>query len=232
MRSVGWTRGAWFAGALVALGLLAQPAAALPVQYLQQSSSPTGFSPTGFPMPVDVEIPVEGDVRGVFTGATADAYGLDIGFCLIPNESPAGGCQSAQPAGSSGFTLIVDFTLASVPDDVQEQPALIFLSALPPTPTYALEDVSVIVDPDPITGFTFTPFTTASFAAGPATTYYYLGFFLSQGDSATFRMEIDGDHSGAGQPLQLGANAWVVPEPGTAVLVGSGLLALGLRRRR
>ena len=236
MRSQQMRRAAGMAAFGALLVLLAQPVAAvpMPVQFLEMGTSPTGMDPSGFPMPVDVNLPLTADIRPVVTGSVADGLGLSVANCFIINESPGAGCQLAQPVGSSGFTLVVDITVLSVPNDVTASGStpLIFFSAMPPVPTYGVSDVSVIVDPDPIAGFTFTPFTALDFALSPTMTYYYLGFFLDLGESATFRVDVTGDHSGAGMPLAFAANGWVVPEPGTAVLMGAGLLLLARRRSR
>jgi len=232
MKGSNWMRASWIATAVLAAATLAQPALALPVHFLEIGTAPTGFDPNGFPMPVDVMLPLTADVRPVTSGAVVDGFGLNIGTCFILNEAPGAGCQSSQPVGSTGFTLIVDITLVSVPDAAIGQDSLIFFTALPPVPTYSLSDVSVIVDPTPVGGFTFTPFTTASYTISPSTTYYYLGFFMGLGDTATFRVDVTGDHSAAGMPITFATNGWVVPEPSTAVLLGLGLAVMSRRRSR
>jgi hypothetical protein len=219
--------------ATLALSLAAAPAVAIPVQFIEVGTAPIGFSSSNFPTPVDILLPLNADVRPVSIGAVADGFGLSMSTCFLINEFPGSGCQAFQPAGSTGFTLIVDITLLTVPTGAADKDSLIFFSALPPVPSYSVSDVSVIVnDLTPIPGFTLTPFTTASFTPAPSMTYYYLGFVLREGESATFRVDVTGDHSMAGSPLIFAANGYVVPEPGTALLVGLGLVALAYRRSR
>ena len=221
-------------GALCALAAGPAQAIPMPVQFLQVGTAPTGFDPNGFPLPVDFALPLSADIRPVGSGTLNDAFGIGLSTCFILDEAPGAGCQTSQPFGSTGFTLIVSMTLLSAPDDAQGQDSLIFFTALPPVPTYDVSQVSVVIDPDPVPGqaFTFTPFSTTSFTFGPSMTYYYLGFFLGVGETATFLVDVTGDHSGAGAPLVFAANGWVVPEPGTAVLLGTGLLLLARRRSR
>jgi hypothetical protein len=214
------------------------PASAIPVQFLEVGpplptpTPPTGFSSTNFPMPIDIPIPLDADVRPAGTGVGANGFELSLNLCILINESPGSGCQSVQPTGSTGYTQIVEITLVRAPDDAPDTGSLIFFSGMPAIPTYSLADVSFIVDPDPIGGYTFTPFTTASFTPTPSMTYYYLGFILTEGQTATFRVDVAGDHSMAGTDLVFAANAYLVPEPSTALLVGTGLLLLARRRSR
>jgi hypothetical protein len=230
-----------FGGALSALLLLfVQSASAVPssmqfLEFTEPLDTPTGFNPVGFPATIDhVIVPQPGGLPGVFSTAVADGFGLVITNCAIINGDHGAGCQSEQPEFSSGFTLVVDVELVSVPDDHGGEDTLIFMSAIEPVITYQLHQVSVIDDPTPIPGynFTFTPFTLAAIPIDPATTYYYAGFVMNQvGDTATFRIDVDGDHSTAGTLLPTGWTAWVVPEPSTAMLVGLGLAMFSRRRR-
>jgi len=220
-------------GATFVLALAAAPASALPVQFIEVGTAPIGFNSTNFPMPVDIPLALEADVRGAGTGVGPTGFELSVATCTLINESPGAGCQSVQPTGSTGYTQIVDITLVSLPSDTTGTESLIFFSALPPVPTYTVTQVSFIVNPTPIGGFTtFTPFTTASYSPNSSMTYYYLGFVLSVGETARFRVDVAGDHSMAGTPLIFAANGVVVPEPGTALLVGLGLVVLARRRSR
>lgn len=226
----------WVAALCLGLSLVAAPAMATPVQFLEFGTAPTGFDPNGFPLPVDVVIPPGSDLRPAPAGFFPDGFGLSLGCTYFFNEAPTtpvSGCTAQQQPGSTGYTLVVEMTLSSIPLDVPaDQDSLIFFAALPPVPTYAISDVSVIVDPDPIGGFTFSEFTSSSLMLGPTTTALYLGFWLSQGETATYRVDVTGDHSAAGAPLAFGAAGWVVPEPGTALLVGVGLAIMARRRSR
>ena len=219
---------------LCALASAPAQAIPIPVEFLQVGTAPTGFDPNGFPLPVDFTLPLAADIRPVGMGTLSDAFGISLSTCFIIDESPGAGCQTLQPFGSQGYTLIVSMTLLSAPDDAQGQDSLIFFTALPPVPTYSVSQVSVVIDPDPVPGqsFVFTPFSTTSYTFGPSMTYYYLGFFLGVGETATFLVDVTGDHSSAGSPLVFAANGWVVPEPSTALLLGTGLALLARRRSR
>ena len=226
-------RGGWFGLLVMFLLGAAIPAAAveIPVQFLQLGS-PTGMNPSGFPTPVDFTVTAASDIRPVSGGVVTDGFGVDLNVCAIINEIPGAGCQSTQPPGSSGFSLYVDMTLLSEPDGLTD-PSIIFFTTLPSIPTYTVSQVSLIVDATPEPGFFDpTPFTTARYAAGPGIDYYYLGFQLGVGDTARFRVDVDGDHSGAGQTLIFGASGLVVPEPSTALLLAAGLLVLSRHRSR
>lgn len=220
-------------GTAFVLVWVAAPASALPVQFIEVGTSPIGFNPTNFPMPVDIPLALDADVRGAGTGVGPTGFELSVSTCTLINESVGAGCNPIQPTGSTGYTQIVDITLVALPEDATGTESLIFFSALPPVPTYTVTQVSFIVNPTPIGGYdTFTPFTTASYSPNSSMTYYYLGFVLNVGETARFRVDVAGDHSMAGMPLVFAANGVVVPEPGTAMLVGIGLFVLARRRSR
>ena len=211
---------------------LSTPALALPVpiQFLEMGTA-KGMEPIDFPTPVNVNLSPASDFRTIAAGSVVDGFGIGLSFCAILNENPGAGCQTAQPAGSTGFSLFVDLTLLSQPDDVTE-PSLIFFSTLFEAPTYSLDQVSMIWDADAAPDFDPTPFTTARYSASETVRYYYLGFWLTEGDSVSFQVDVAGDHSAADQLLPLGATAVVIPEPSTALLLVSGLMLLtGCRTR-
>jgi hypothetical protein len=91
-----------------------------------------------------------------------------------------------------------------------------------------VDEVAVELDPS-IPGFSFDEFLHLTLTV-EAVTYHYLGFhFDSIGDSATFQYDVSSQRL-LGTPA-LTTNA-LVPEPGTGVLFGIGLIGLGLRKRR
>ncbi len=222
--------------AVFALVSAATPAKAIPVQFLEIGTSDTGFSPSNFPTPVDLVIPLDANDRPAPMTPVTGGYGLNMTTCILANEPVTSGCDDRLIPGSTGFTMIVDITLATVPVDAVGMDSFIFFSALPAVPTYSVTDISFIVDdPTPVPGHTITPFTTASFTPTLSMTYYFLGFILSEGESATFRVDVTGDHSMANpvtDKVVFRAAGYVIPEPSTAVLVGLGLLVLARRRSR
>ena len=224
-----WMVAGLFGLIMVFLSNLAS-ASPVPIHFLEMGA-PTGMESVDFPTPVDVNLSPASDFRAIAAGPVVDGFGIGLSFCAILNENPGAGCQTAQPAGSTGFSLFVDLTLLSEPDDVTE-PSLIFFSTLFEAPTYSLDQVSMIWDAEPAPGFDPTPFTTARYPAGDPGHYYYLGFWLTEGDSVSFQVDVAGDHSAADQLLPLGATAVVIPEPSTALLLVSGLMLLtGCRTR-
>ena len=234
MRQIQRVRRYGWVGLLGALWMGLAPSASaveIPVQFLQLAS-PTGMNSSGFPTPVDFILTSESDIRPVSGGTVPNSFGIDLSVCAIINENPGGGCQSTQPAGSSGYSLYVDMTLLSEPDDLTD-PSLIFFTSLPAVPTYSVSQVSLIVDATPEPGF-FDPtaFTKARYASAAGIDYYYLGFVLGVGETASFRVDVEGDHSAAGEIVAFGASGLVVPEPSTAILLAAGLLVLGRHRSR
>lgn len=219
--------------AVLALAFVAAPAGAIPVQFLEIGANDTGFSPSNFPLPVDVVIPLDVNDRPASMEPALGEFGLNVTTCILANEPVSSGCDPTLIPTSTGYTMIVDITLASVPADAVGMDSFIFFTALPPVPTYSVTDVSFIVnDLTPVPGHTITPFTTASFTPTPSMSYYYLGFVLAEGESASFRVDVTGNHSMTTEKLIFRASGYVIPEPGTAVLVGMGLLVLARRRSR
>ena len=147
-------------------------------------------------------------------------------------------CRENTLGVTGAYSVIMTLTVSAVNTDQISGPFTLFLSGLASGGAYATSEVSVELNPTlptsldttAVPGFawneSFTSFTRVNDVAFAPDVYDYIGWNVNVGDSVTFRYEVSTAPGVRGTP-QLTANATgVVPEPGTALLMGLGLAGL------
>jgi hypothetical protein len=224
---------------LVALGVAASPAAATPAQF----DPVFGFLEAGLEaLPVGV---MDGSDDFLEAGESGMS-GLDVeltgstNLCVFTASSPT--CQSNTEGITGAYSALVTITVSAINTPEIDGDFTLFLSGLAPSGSYAADEVTIALDPtlpdglDPsgIPGFGFVSFghvVDETFA--PGTTYHYIGWQVSLGDTVSFRYDVSTAPAGRGAP-QLTANAIArpIPEPGSALLMALGLAGLAMGKRR
>jgi len=248
------TRQAWFAAALVFVGIafLVGPAGATSARF---ASSRFGFVPQDLMGLSQLRL-VEGDL---FLDA-ADPVAPDLPappaveligtshLCVLAQGSST--CRVDASEIATPYSAIVSFEVNVLDPSIGADPFTLLLTgvgemdapnllrvALDPTLPVGLDRSAVpdfVFDPsNGVGGFDVPIAVRDEIDAAEGAIHYHLGFTVQDGDRVTF--QLDADASGAVQPTpQLLANATpvVVPEPGTALLMGLGLLGLSWAGRR
>lgn len=185
-----------------------------------------------------------GGSDALFTGSTNVCILIGASeTCLSDPLEPL----DMQPAP---VTFLVTLQITSVSAALGSDPFTLLLRNLDGTAGYDRSYVTVDTNYDEIPGLVIPPSTGFIFDPGngmngfdPAIVVqnnidvgdirYYLGWTVSLGDSVTFRYDLEqGEIMGFTPSFVWSATPFVVPEPGTALLIGLGLGGLSVAGRR
>ncbi|MEM9178003.1 MAG: PEP-CTERM sorting domain-containing protein [Myxococcota bacterium] len=224
---------------LFGLILGAGPALALPANF----DPVFGFEDTNLGGLPTISIGAEDPFLGAGE-ASGGPFDVDLtgstDVCILFGDET---CRASTLGITGPYSVIVSLTVSAVNSSELTGPFTLFLSGLAGT-TYAASEVAVELDPavpaaldtTAVPGFvwngSFTPFVRVNDTALLPDVFDYVGWTVGVGDTVTFRYDVASSPAGRGTP-QLMANATnVIPEPGTALLMGLGLAGLTIAGRR
>ncbi len=242
--SMKWNRVA-LSSALAVMGALvaALPAMATPASFDSSfgfDSAGLGALPTG---------QFSGDLLDAGAPGTSLNLAVELSnstdICILASGSST--CQATTAGIGGAYSVLVTIGV-SVLDQSIDGPFTLMLTSTAGISGYEKNEVQVELNPTApaglntgaVPGFSFDgsfdPFVRVedvTFLASSGVTYDYIGWTVTDGDSVSFRYEVLTAPNGRAAP-QLTANAItaVVPEPGTALLMGLGLAGLAAGGRR
>lgn len=180
----------------------------------------------GFPGALDIEL-----------------MGTGSGLCVFTASSNA--CQGNTAGITGAWSAYVTFSVSAVNPAEIDGPFTLFLSGLDPAGAYSASEVTVELDPtlEPgldvsgIPGFDLRSFgRVIDETDAPVAIYDYIGWQAQVGDTITFRYDVSTAPGSRGTPgfLANGISRVIlpIPEPGTSLLMGLGLVGLALAQRR
>ena len=223
--------------------LAAAPAAATPATF-----SSFGFNAAGLEgLPVgtmddDDGFLAAGEVG--FPGALdIELMGTTSNLCIFTASTNA--CQGDTAGITGAWSAYVTFSISDVNPSVIDGPFTLFLSGLNSAGSYSSSEVTVELDPilEPgldvsgIPGFNLLPFgRVIDETDAPLAIYNYIGWRAQVGDTITFRYDVSTAPGSRGTPMLManGISRVIlpIPEPGTSLLMGLGLVGLALAQRR
>lgn len=244
--SMKWNRVA-LSGALAVMGVLAAalPAMATPASF----DSSFGFESAG----------LEGLLTTQFSGdelldagapGTSTNLAVELSnstdLCILAAGSSS--CQATTEGINSAYSVLLTVGVTVLDQATFDGPFTVFLTSVATGSGYTPEEVQVELNPtapagldtSAVPGFafdgSFNPFVRIEDVtfADSGQVFDYIGWNVTDGDTVTFRYEVLTAPDGRATP-QLTANVLplvVIPEPGTAILMGLGLAGLASSGRR
>ena len=227
------------AALLLGLVLSAGPALAIPANF-----DPTfGFDPANLGGLPTLVMGAEDSFLGAGE-ASSGPFDVDLtgstDVCILFGDET---CRASTAGITGAYSVLVSLTVSAVNTSEIAGPFTLLLTGLAGT-TYGTSEVVVELDPvvptsldtGAVPGFvwndSFTPFFRITDTTFDPTLYEYLGWVVNVGDTVTFQYDVLTPPGARGAP-QLMANAVpIVPEPGTALLMGLGLVGLAVSGRR
>lgn len=213
-------------------------------QALEASFDPTfGFLAddlSGLPqLTIDEEDPFLMAGEGGVAGLDVELTGSEDICILFGSET----CRASTTGITGPYSVLVSIEVTDVSSDLEGLFTL-FLSDV--DTTYSRDDVKIDLDPiapsnldtRAVPGFVwnggFTPFVAVMDETFSPTVYNYVGWTVQLGSVVTFKYDVlRAPAAGQGTPgLFANATPRIVPEPGTALLMGLGLAGLASVGRR
>jgi len=179
--------------------------------------------------------------------AGTGSYDVDVtgstDVCILFGDET---CRASTLGITGPFSVIVTLSVSAVNNPAITGPFGLFLSGVMSVPGSEYGTSEVVVELNPtvpagldttaVPGFVwnggFTSFSHLVYDEFDPFLYDYIGWAVNVGDSVTFRYDVLTAPEGRGAPALMGNATTVVPEPGTALLMGLGLAGLAAAGRR
>jgi len=174
-----------------------------------------------------------------FLGA-GEGAGLDVELtgstdvCILFGDDT---CRANTLGITGPYSVLVTLTVSAINTPEIDGPFTLFLTGLFGN-TYSTDEVVVELNPvvpgaldtaavpSFIWGASFDPLVHVVDNGAPPNTYHYVGWQVMLGDSVTFQYDVLESPAGRGTPQFMANATTIVPEPGTALLMGLGLIGL------